>query len=142
MRLSSAVVFTLLLVGCTTPPLPEHEIAQRCHVAATWHAIAEAPKNASALLALVSYGSTSVDAATNIPGSRAHEQWFGDDAGSLAFCRFEYRDRNSCEGSSRLVQFVLSDGRWVASPVTFSSCVASAATVQTHDSSLERTRER
>jgi hypothetical protein len=141
LRLSSLAVVPLLLAGCAIPSLPEREIAARCHIAANWHAIGGAPKNAPSLLAIILYGTTSVDAATDIPGSKLHEQWFGDEARALAFCRYEYRDRDSCEGSSRLVQFAIVDGRWVASPVTFSSCVASTSSGQTHNTSLERTRE-
>jgi hypothetical protein len=122
---SSVAVVALLLVGCTTPTLPEPEIAQRCHIPPGWTAMHGVPENAPELLAIFAYGTTSVDMATRLPESRAHEQWFMGDAGALLLCRYEYKTRRSCEGSSRSVRFDRADGRWVASPIMFSACVAS-----------------
>jgi len=75
-------------------------------------------------------------------GHRVHEHWFQRSPGEIEACRHRLA-RDECDEESTVARFVRGEGEWVApDEVLAAVCVTGYKAAETHNNSLERTRER
>jgi hypothetical protein len=100
------------------------------------------PENSAALLAMPTRDGTFDEQLRPRSTGQLHEHWFRRSDMEVQVCR-HIVVRNACSDSSTTARFVNGDHGWSAPEgVMESICVTGTKVAETHNTSLERTRDR